>query len=204
MTVGVPAVAVLSRLDMKGGNKFCPRSGAELGEETHHDEHGIPFRAPEDDVDEAHYGAGPVGELSCGELVSSRIALANYFRRCHQLARGPDDQLYRAMALALRRLKSGDSDDWDVWIWFALEERLHRKGFDVDWMDQFAEARCLRCGSVMKWERTPRGVQGKCAVNCSDDNDYREPEIRERIRTIYDSAFATDGLTNGIRTLQTV
>lgn len=178
---------------MKGAHKFCPESGVELSTERHYDASGIPWRAPEDDVDEDHYGAPPEGLLTCGDLVSSRLALANYFRRCHQRHHEPDEGLYRAMALALRRLKTSDDDDdprggaWDVWVWYALAERLARKGHDVRWMHYHADARCPRCSCQLVWELTPRGRQGRCP-SCGDDN-YRDGEIRDRIRALYRAAF---------------
>lgn len=175
---------------MKGIHRFCPETGAELSDEKHYDNDGPPLRAPKD-VDGRHWGDEPEGLLSNGELVSSRYALANYFRRCHQRHHDEDGALYRAMALALRRLKR-ETDAWDVWVWFALAERLNRKGHDVEWMRNHVDVPCPWCSGPLKWEQTARGIQGKCATNCRNqwNQDYVEPVVREKVRAAYNSTFA--------------
>jgi hypothetical protein len=177
---------------MKGVHKFSPETGVELSEEQHYDRRGIARRAPDDsDIDDDHWGDRPEGLLTNGELVSSRYALANYFRRCHLRHHDEEhDQLYRSMALALRRLKTR-TDRWDVWVWYALAERLARKNYDIDWMFNYAEARCPRCSGPLKWEGTANGLQGKCAINCRNEwnQDYLEPDIRKKVLTAYNKAF---------------
>lgn len=178
---------------MKGVNRFCPRTGTRLSDEQHHDQHGASQRHPVDDLDPDHWGDPPLGQLTNGELVSSRVALANYFRRMHQRRHDPDDALYRAMALAVRRLKS-ETDAWDVWVWYALAERLDRKGFAVGWMLDHVEARCPRCAGPLRWEETPRGQQPQCAQNCRGEwnRSYLDGVIREHVRSTYNQAFAAD------------
>jgi hypothetical protein len=159
----------------------------------------ISRRAPDDsDDDDALWGDRPEGFLTNGELVSSRYAIANYFRRCHLRHHDEgDDQLYRSMALAVRRLKTRTDNPWDVWIWYALAERLARKDYDVEWMLDHVEARCPRCSGVLKFEPTVRGLQSKCAVNCRDqwNQDYLDPEIEEIVRTTYNTAFPDDAIS---------
>lgn len=181
---------------MKGAYKFCPDTGVELTDEQHFDERGQSKHAPDDEnLPTDHWGERPVGLLTNGELVSDRHALANYFRRCHQRTHDEDGALYRSMALALRRLKTR-TDAWDVWVWYALAERLTTKDYQVEWMLNFTEARCPRCSGPLKWESTVRGLQSKCAVNCRDEwnQDYLDVEIREQVQATYNSAFPDDAV----------
>jgi hypothetical protein len=181
---------------MKGAHKFCPDTGVELSEEQHYDDRGISRRAPVDELSADHWGDRPTGLLTNGELVSSRYALANYFRRCHQRHYDDDNDLYCSMALALRRLKTR-TDRWDVWVWYALAERLARKNYNVEWMFDHAEARCPRCSGPLKWEATANGLQGKCAINCRNEwnQDYLEPEIRKKVLTAYNKAYHNDTIS---------
>lgn len=182
---------------MKGAHKFCPETGVDLDEERHYDDRGIPRQAPDDDLPDDHWGNRPMGLLTNGELVSTRLALANYFRRCHQRHHDGDDDLYCAMALALRRLKTR-TDSWDVWVWYALAERLSRKGYDIDWMFYHTTPRCPRCSGPLKWESTARGLQGKCAINCRNQRnpDYVNHEIRKRVRSMYNSGFPNETISD--------
>lgn len=184
---------------MKGVHKFCPDTGVDLSDEQHYDRRGISRRAPDDsDIADDHWGDHPEGLLTNGELVSSRYAIANYFRRCHRRHHDQEDaQLYRSMALAVRRLKTRTDNPWDVWIWYALAERLARKDYDVVWMLDHAEARCPRCSGVLKFETTARGLQPKCAVNCRDqwNQDYLDAEIEELVLSTYNKAFPDDAIS---------
>jgi len=184
---------------MKGVHKFCPETGVELSKEQHYDRRGIARRAPDDsDIADYRWGARPEGLLTNGELVSSRYAIANYFRRCHLRHHDEEhDQLYRSMALAVRRLKTRTDNPWDLWIWYALAERLARKDFDVPWMLDHVEARCPRCSGVLKFEPTVRGLQAKCAVNCRDEwnQSYVDSDIEEKVLATFNTAFPDDAIS---------
>lgn len=173
---------------MIGTDAFCPESGAPLSEEHHHDETGRPLRAaladeyvPEDALD---------GRLTAGAVRSSRTALYRHFRRCHDRHRDPDDELFRAAALALRRLKraASDRDAWDVHVWFALRRRLEADGYEVAWMGAHAEPRCPDCHGRLRYRRVGDRVTARCGTRCAGGRD-RLPEIRERVADIYAAAF---------------
>lgn len=165
---------------MKGQHKFAPRSGAALDREPEYPG-TIPLR-------EALDGSG---ELSNGTLVSeSGEAIVRYFRRCHQRHHDEAPDCYAAAALAVKRLRA--EDPWDVWVWYALAERLHRKGYDVAWMFAHAEPRCPRCSSRLQFDDAAAGYPyAKCGASCSPQPD-RTIEIHERVEAVYETAFDED------------
>jgi len=173
---------------MKGAHKFAPSSGAELSRNRRYPG-TLPLR-------EALDGSG---ELSNGKLVSnSSTALLRYFKRMHQ-RRHPskDPDLYRAAALAIKRLR--EEDPWDCWLWYAAAERLHRRGFDAEWMLDHVEARCPRCSSQLQHEPSLTGyAHTKCASSCgADASNDRTVAIVDRILDLYEAAFdeAIDSIT---------
>lgn len=80
---------------------------------------------------------------------------------------------------------------WDVWVWIALQERLHRKGHDVDWMDDHVALVCPHCHADLRWDLTPRGTLPRCPSDC-DNGDYQHTVIDERIRHVFNAAFDAD------------
>lgn len=169
--------------NMKGQHKFAPSSGAELSRDQRYPG-TIPLR-------EALDGSG---ELSNGKLVSDdSTALKRYFKRMHQRRHDEtDSDLYRAASLGILRLR--ESDPWDCWLWYALAERLHRKGHEVEWMLDHVEARCPRCSSRLQYEPSATGyTHAKCASSCgADSSNDRTVEIVERILDLYQTAFDED------------
>lgn len=166
---------------------FCPRSGAPLSEERHYDERGQARRVPEEPNDEP-----TIEELTNGERRSSRRALLAHFRHCHARHADPDPALYRAVSLALYRLKraADGTDEWDVYVWYALAERLAREGFDAGWMHVHVEPRCPRCHGKLKYGRTPRGdLTARCGARCSNDRANALREVRETVADLYTRAF---------------
>ncbi|WP_435175265.1 hypothetical protein [Halorussus sp. AFM4] len=176
---------------MKGEYAFCPKSGAPLSEERHYDERGRPARHP---VGERHDGTTrPDGELTGGALRSSRVALFNHFRNCHRRAREPDEELYSRAGVELLRLKRTASGraEWDLFVWYALAERLSRTGWDVEWMGSDVEPRCPDCAGDLRYESGIDGeVFGYCAVDCTGSGADRLAEIRDRVADLYRRAFA--------------
>lgn len=177
---------------MKGKHAFCPTSGAELTEERYYVDSNIPYRAPvEGTVDESWT---LLGELTTGQLVSSSTALISYFRRCQQEAAADYYvDLYGKAAKELRRLKS-ETNAWDVWIWYALAERLDRVGFDTSWMLQYAEPRCPRCSSRLRYEEPTAGYANMiCGSSCGNEGSSdRTVEIYERIKDVHNATFTDD------------
>ena len=164
---------------MKGAHKFSPSTGAELSRDQLYPG-TIPLR-------EALDGSG---ELSNGKLVSDdAIALLRYFKRMHHRRHDIEDvDLYRAAALAIKRLRQ--HDPWDCWLWFALAERLHRKDFETAWMLDHVEARCPRCSSRLRFEPSVTGyAKAMCASSCGADSQDRTIEIVERILNLYADTF---------------
>ena len=166
---------------------FCPRSGAPLSDEKHYDERGHARRAPEELNDEP-----TIQELTNGERRSSRRALLVHFRRCHGRHADPDSTLYRTASLALYRLKrtAHGTVDRDVYVWYALAERLAREGFDAGWMHAHVEPRCPRCHGKLKYGRTPDGgLRARCGARCSDGRSDALREVRETVADLYTRAF---------------
>ncbi|WP_433630480.1 hypothetical protein [Halomicrococcus sp. NG-SE-24] len=178
---------------MKGRHAFCPKSGAQLSDEVHYDETG---RALRHGVGDDHAAkTQPNGELTNGALRSSKVAIFNYFRRCHQRHRDADSSLYPKAAIALSRLKRAASGDvaWDMYVWLALGERLDQRGFDVHWMNAHVELRCPRCGGRLKFEEVADdGVVATCGTDCTNDDGDHLDEIRQTVVDLYEGAFGTD------------
>lgn len=176
---------------MIGTDAFCPKSGATLSRETHHDEHGRRRRAVTDDGRAVELGV--VGELTNGAVRSGRTALLVYFKRCHGRHHAPDEQLYRRASLALKRLKSSASgrEEWDVHVWYALKRRLDRRGYDVGWMDSHAQLRCPFCTGRLRFDTTANdAVVAACGTDCNDQRGGILTETREILASLYAAAFA--------------
>lgn len=176
---------------MIGEDAFHPKTGAPLSEEPEYDEQGHPQRAtlPDEFTAESQLP----GELTNGTVTSSKAALFNHFRRCHQRQSEANDPLYRKTALALHRLKSTAEGraDWDVHIWYALQRRLTESGFEVKWMHAHAELRCPHCHGRLKYKRFDNGdVYALCGTNCTGDKANQLGTIREMIATLYSQSFA--------------
>jgi hypothetical protein len=175
---------------MKGKYAFCPKSGAPLSDERHYDEYGRVTHHPTRD---RHEGTTrPEGELTNGAMRSSRVALFNHFRNCHRRSNDPDEELYSKVALSFVRVKrtADDRTDWDLYVWYAVGERLARTGHDVEWMNSHVEPRCPDCAGDLRYESgVGDSVAAYCAVDCTDSNADRLEEIRERVAELYRRAF---------------
>lgn len=174
---------------MRGKDAFCPKTGAPLSDEKHYDDRGHPNRAVL--PNESSIDPQPSGELTNGAICSSKAALFNRFRRCHQQHNDANGALYRKTALSLRRLKRAASgyETWDVYIWYALQQRLAETGYDTKWMHSHAMLRCPHCHGQLKYERYDTGaIRARCGTHCTDDTDQLA-EIRETIADLYSKAF---------------
>lgn len=178
---------------MIGKYAFCPKSGAPLSERRHYDERGHPSRVPiEEGVPS---DAKPEGKLTNGAVRSSTRALFNYFRRCHQRHCEEDEATYRRVLLELRRLKgtATGKEEWDIYMWYALQYRLAADDYDAAWMDTHAEPRCPDCHGRLKYEQlAPGDVIARCGTNCTASGADRLPAIRETIASLYSRAFDDD------------
>lgn len=137
--------------------------------------------------------------LTNGELQSSMEGLLGYFKRVHRACRAPEPSLDSAAALALKRLKAAEADAADggsdtqpreyidVFVWYALAERLSRKGHWVSWMIDFAQPRCPHCQSVVRFEQGARLI-AKCGS--SDTCGMVHDDILDLVLRIYNTAFA--------------
>ena len=175
---------------MIGNDAFCPKTGAPLSKANYHDDQGNSQRAalPDEFTTESHLA----GELTNGAVRSSKSALFNRFRRCHQRHYEPNSALYRKAALALSRLKrSADGrQGWDVYVWYALQRRLSIKGFEVDWMHTHVEPRCPHCHGRLTYELYDNGdVRAECGTRCTRSGVDKLAEIRETIADLYSQAF---------------
>ncbi len=177
---------------MIGNDSFCPKSGAPLSEKQHYDEGGRPRRAvrlegPSGDV-------AMDGELTNGAVRSARTALFNHFKRCHQQHDDADDDLYQRASLALCRLKrtATGTQEWDVYVWYVLEKRLRRIGFETEWMHTHATLRCPYCHGRLGYREVADGVVARCGTNCTDDSADRLGEIRRLLADLYATAFPND------------
>lgn len=176
---------------MKGPHAICPETGADLSQERHPDERRIQYREPETDDSDI---------LSTGETHSSRLALARFFDRNHrEYADDLEDGAPCRAGIHLRALKS-ETEARDEWVWYALCEKLHREGFDVAWM-RMADVVlvCPHCGSWLKYRPAPKDeLLPKCGTNCNDTDEFVFGDIKARIRSTYNLAFApTDPLDPG-------
>ncbi len=181
---------------MIGIDAFCPKSGAPLSDERHYGERGSGKRAvlPEDRIKERV----PTGELTNGAIRSSKMALLNYFQRCHQRHHRPNDDLYQKASLAFTRLKrtATGKQTWDVHIWYAAQERLRLAGYETSWMDAHSIPRCPHCHGRLKYEQiAPGSVIGRCGTNCTDRRIDHHEEIRNIIADLYKQAFPVNDNT---------
>lgn len=175
---------------MIGNDAFCPKTGAPLSEENCYDDEGGSYRTTQADefTPESHLP----GEFTNGAVQSSKPALFNRFRRCHQRHCKPHGALYRKAALGLCRLKrSADGrQGWDIYVWYALQHRLQDKGFDVEWMHTHAELRCPDCHGQLTYERYDNGnVYAECGTRCTGSGADKLNKIRETIADLYSQAF---------------
>jgi hypothetical protein len=171
---------------------FCPKTGAPLSKEYHYDNRARSWRAVL--PDEYTPTSDLPGELTNGAVQSSKAALFNYFRRCHKRHCEADDKLYRKAALGLRRLKSTAEGrtDWDVHVWYALQRRLDRAGFDVEWMHLYTEPRCPHCHGRLKYKLYDNGdITAQCGTRCTGNTGDKLHESRETIAELYSQAFGT-------------
>lgn len=170
---------------MKAPHAHSPSTGAPLSDESEYPPGTRPGQSSRTPVD-------GTGELTTGERRSSRTALQQYFeasyRDSHAGRDAPDD-LLRTAGTALYRLKRENA--WDVWTWYALAERLARKGYWSTWMCRHAVPRCPRCGSRLQYERSVVGYDyARCGSRCgADSSSERSVEIVERIQSLYEAAF---------------
>lgn len=176
---------------MIGKDAFCPETGAPLSEEPEYDGQGRPQHVslPDDFSTDTLLS----GQLTNGEVTSSKAALFNHFRRCHQRHAEVDNSLYRKAALDLQRLKSAADgrEDWDVHIWYTLRRRLAERGFAVDWMHAHAKLRCPHCHGTLRYKLDESGnVYGFCGVNCMNDRANQLQLIRETIEKLYSKSFS--------------
>ena len=179
---------------MHGDNAFCPKNGAPLSNDSHYDERGRSWRAPIND--EMPTDARCDGELSNGDLCSSKRALIGYFRRCHQHHHETDQSLYCKAALELTRLKrtANGTETWDIYIWYALSERLFRRGYDVKWMAAYGEPRCPDCAGRLKYEVVHDNLVAFCGTNCTGQRTDRLKQVCETVVGLYGRTFSDDSL----------
>lgn len=185
-------LSVLIRQFMISRRAFDPATGAPLSDDKIYPDHyRFGVRSPAyhpncswiENRDQA---------FTNGELRSSREGLIGYFKRVHRACRVPDPRLDSAAALAITRLKTDDDDDQyrgeiDTFIWYALAERLARKGHWVSWMIDFAIPRCPHCYSEIRFEQGARLI-----AKCGSDGSHGmvHDDMLERVTTVYNNAFA--------------
>lgn len=179
---------------MIGYYAFCHRSGAPLSEPIHYDDHGKPWRSvlPGEDVSDDRR----VGELTNGEIRSSKRALITYFRRAHRQHHEFDGQLYKRAALAIGRLKRAATGDQeaDRYVWYALHHRFDELGYDLQWMHAHAGLRCPECHGRLRFHDDGDGVvHAQCGTGCDGTEADQMVRIRETVASLYTAAF--DGAT---------
>lgn len=174
---------------MIGKDAFCPKTGASLSDQQYYDEEGQPQRVVA--ADKHSLASQTAGELTNGAVRSSKTALFNRFRDCHQRHYSANDGLYRKAALALSRLKrvADGSTSWDIYVWYALQRRLTEVGYNVEWMHAYVEPRCPHCHGPLQYrEYETGGAVARCATGCDSRTDQL-PEIRETIGRLYSRTF---------------
>ena len=206
---------------MIGINAFDPDSGAPLSEEryyypgqaTRSKEHAV-----EHEKKKTYFTQGarvPVyhpevawsddceGRLTNGKLCSSTMGILGYFRRIHRRALDePIPAMDRSAALAVKQLNGSreTGGDWDCYIWYALAERLAKKGYETRWMFDYADPRCprpsgsTRCGSMVKYRSAVSVEKGGTfleTICASEPNRHGsiDDAIRERVGEIYEGSF---------------
>lgn len=170
---------------------FDPATGAPLTDEkTYPDNYRFGVRSPEY-APHACWIEHRDAAMTNGELRSSREGLLGYFRRVHRAARAPDPSLDSAAALALSRLKSeedGQRSHIDAFIWYALAERLARKGHWVSWMIDYSLPRCPKCYSEVRFEKGATRLIAYCAS--SGEHGMIHDDILEYVTRVYNETFA--------------
>lgn len=169
---------------------FCPKTGAPLSKKCHYDDQMRSWRSVLQDKDTPT--SELPGEFTNGAVQSSRAALFNCFRRCHKHHCEANDKLYRKATLGLRRLKrTADGwQGWDIYVWYTLQQRLDRAGFDVEWMHLYAEPRCPHCHGRLNYELYDNGnVTAQCGTRCTENTRDKLHESRETIAELYSQAF---------------
>lgn len=182
--------------------RFDPQSGAPLSDLKHYPgTYNCGVRIPDQHPD-AEWTAAREGALTNGELVSAQQGLLGYFRRSQRQQREePEPAMDRAAALALKRLRSEFPRALDAMVWYALAERLARKGFWASWMLDHANPRCphptqhdeggavvARCGSRVKFRAGVDHLEAICASSPSEHGAVDE-RVRERVASIYRGTF---------------
>ncbi len=178
---------------MKHEFAFDPESGAPLSDEhDYHPDHGVPVRTPVQHHT-SQWTASREGALTNGELRSSGDGLIGYFRHKHREVRAPDNRLDQAAALGIRKLKSAEDNKFalDCFLWYALAEKLAKKGHWVAWMLDFAGARCPKCHSRLKFRPAIDKLEGVCASS-EHDHGAVDDDIRSTVRRLYERAFDDD------------
>ena len=175
---------------MIGNHAFCHRSGAPLSEPTHYDADGQAWRSvlPAEEIERDW----PVGELTNGEVRSSRRAFITYFRRTHRQHHEFDSELYRRAALAVRRLKRSATGEQeaDQHVWYALRYRLGEFGYETEWMHAHAGIHCPSCYGRLSFEEDDSGVvRARCGTRCGGTNVDQLAQIRETVASLYNAAF---------------
>ena len=179
---------------MIGATSFCPKTGAQLSERRHYDEHGRVLRAPVADGIVAETELD--GELTTGAVRSSRRALLAHFRRSHQYHEAENAALYRKVALWLRRLKQSASGPQapDAVVWLALSARVRHADHDADWMLAHIDVRCPRCHGRLNYEQIGAGtIYAACGTDCTDDSADRLTEIETLACDLYARSFPSVG-----------
>lgn len=175
---------------MIGTTAFCPKTGAQLSEQRYYDDYGRALRVPVSDkfVDETELD----GELIAGAIQSSQRALLVHFRRTHQFYRPENADLYRNVALWLRRLKQAASGPQtpDMIIWLALSARMREEKYDTAWMVGHVPLRCPRCHGHLAYDQVGSdSLYAECATNCTDDHADRLSEIEDLATGLCTQAF---------------
>ena len=181
---------IITAKTMIGNDMFCPETGAPLSDEKHYDDQGRSYRVTYSDefTPESYLS----GEFTTGSVESSKSALFNQFRRCHQRHCDSHPKLYRKAALALSRLKgaAAGQQGHDIYVWYALQRRLQSQGFEVKWMHTHVEPRCPDCHGELTYEIRDNGtVIAECGTHCIDYPTNKLPTIRETIAGLYTQAF---------------
>lgn len=181
---------ILVYLSMIGTNAFCPKTGAPLSDNKHYDDQGHGRRAVL--FDDGVEATSSVSELTNGAIRSTKVAVFNHFRRCHQRHHEPDDALYRKASLAFTRLKrvANGKQGWDIHLWYAAKVRLQKAGYDTAWMHAHTTPRCPHCHGRLKYRDCIDGqLIARCGTTCTNTTTDQLTEIRELLADLYAQAF---------------
>lgn len=159
---------------MRGLHRHSPSTGHDLSREKEFPGTiGKPAR-----TDEAGHG-----ELTNGELTSSRKALLRRFRdRAKAHRESVEPELVRKAALGLQKLKRDDVMDWAAW--FALAEWLGHP--ESDWMQFEAPIRDPVSGREL---HTQPSVSGPQYVDRTDGRSDKTGDVRDHVREVFERSF---------------